>query len=370
MCLKVQITTFAGHEYKFVTFMKDRYIQLTDEDRAKQEMRRNSPSRIAQEFTTSLRMIGDVQARQDLFVGQVQSSIERCSAERAQGQEPVFYIDTITCPLYRFDPSKPVGDFSAITGVMDTLDEATRYRDKFDRYLATVAQTDKFLRTKGITTKGRVYFGDTGVINVQALKEQFGVNSDHELRLCLGQNASAYEFYLSRIREQIGLEDVELDFTHISEIAPVLKNVPMDLHESVESTRILPDRLDNISVKAALEAAGINSDIARAVVNEAEELVNKRIQDVLSTTTARAMVKKTYQEVVGFLLGYGIAGKVLGEIVKPDVFVSLDLPKSYRNDLYYSYFEGKGRGLAIFTPDIIDQEKRDFLFKSGGKDNG
>ena len=344
--------------------MKDVLRQLTDADREKQRERQNKPSKIAHELTVALKTVGSVQAREDLFVDQLKQSFERCGQERAAGQQPVFSIDTITCPLYVFDPTKPVGDFNAVTGVMESLDEATRYRDKFDRYLTTLAQAKEYLQTKGVNVKARVYFGDAGIINSQAIKNQFGAQSDQELRLCLGGNASTYEVYLQKMKKEFGLDDVDFSFANVTDVVPVLKDLPIDLHQSVE-TAGLPSGTEVLSMEAKLMSVGVNSDVSRRVINEAEELVRKRGGIYGQQETRR----RIYKEVMGFLLAYGLAGKYIQEAVRPDIFVSLDPPGNYRNDLYYSYFTGKGQGMAIFTPHSVGNGKQieSFVARNGEK---
>lgn len=285
-------------------------------------------------------------------------------------EEPVFYLDTITCPLYRFESSKDPGDFSAISGVYGSLDEATRYRDKFERYLVTIAHVSSYLANRGIVTKGRVYFGDAGVINALVLKEQFGVEKDEELRACLTQNAKAYESYLDSIRESLGIQNLEINFSSLSDEVPGLKVLPIDLYELVDEANIIPVVNDSVSVLRSLESHGVNSKVAREVIHVSEELIRKRLHSSMrNLSSAGKITIQAYKETIGFLLGYGYAGRELARRATSDMLVSLDPPGNYRNNLYYSYFSQKGEGLAVFTPSLIDSTMGDLMFRNGGQDD-
>lgn len=328
---------------------------VTAEQLAKQQERRNKPSKLAHDFTQSITAVGHVQSRHDLFMAHLQSTFAQCNAEKQTGQPATFFVDTITCPLYQFDPSKPPGDFTAITTVGTSVADNPRYRDKFERYLLTMKHAAQFLKSREITPVGRIYFGDAGVINADKLKAQFGVTEDAELRAALSSNARSYEEYLMQTMSDFDLDGIEFHFANLTDIAPELLSLPMDLHASVDALDLMPTHVSNISVKDRLTSKGINEQNARAAVDEVLELTAKR-------TGTGNTDPHTYREVLGFMVGYGLAGKAIASHAHPGLFVSLDTPGNYRNDLYSSYFSMKGEGLPVFTPNTISEEERNTIF--------
>ncbi|MDO8497653.1 MAG: hypothetical protein Q7S61_03850 [bacterium] len=323
--------------------MENRLV-LRPEDITQKEIQKYFDG-VAKDFTEVLRPVGDLHGRPGYFVGRVRRSLESYIQKESEGKNPAFCVDTITCPLYYFDPKRPEGDFSAITGVTDSLDKAPRYRNKFDRYLVTIERVNRFFRQIGIKTKGRIYFGDVGVINASTLKAQFGVDTDENLRSCLDQNAGSYESYLTEVQDSLGLRDVEFEFSHLSDILPSLKNVPIDLYESVDAMDVHPgENQDPDAFILELMGAGINSRVAEIAVGQIMALIKKR-----------SVVKEAQREVTGFLIGYGLAGQGLKELASPpDLMVSLDPPGNYRNGFYEAFSGQRSESLATFIPHTLE----------------
>lgn len=337
--------------------MKETQRILSKEDLKKREERRNKPSRIA---SLLLEALHPVEAPSTIYGGALQNISEAVARSQSDGSN--FCIDTIVCPLYSFGSG--VGnfeDFSVISGLESSLESQPRYLAKFQRYLAALSNANTLLGhlESPISVKSRIYFGDAGILGVDAIKRKFGIETDEELREALSPTLELYRNYLGKQREQLGLENVQFQFGNITDIAPQLKQLPMSLYDIAEQFGIFQSSY--FSPREILNL-GVDDKIVRTAQNTAQVYTRGRRKEL--GYGGHNIEKKTYQEVIGFMLGYGAAGKALvDQTPRTDLFIACDPPGNYRNDFYYTFLGKKGDGLAVFTPATIDQIREEGFFR-------
>ncbi len=278
---------------------------------------------------------------------QLVSSIERCQKEQSEGITPTFYVDTIVCPLYDLDSNREGSEFAGIVGIksdINKLDQVERYKNKFIRYLKTLQVVNEYLSTRGIVTKGRIYFGDAGVINAQMIKSQLNLSTDTQLRNYLRKQNNLYRTYFLDHKHEFNLSNVKLEFSNITELNDKLSSTELDLYESAEKLNIVNN--SGINLKN-LSDLNINNDIIRLIDHHANQIKTK-------FRRGSSAERKSYLELIGFMLNYGLAGKGLANLSsKSDILISLDpsgTPENYRHGMYFSFLEGKGKNLAMFIP--------------------
>jgi hypothetical protein len=336
-------------------FMKEVQRILSDEDLRKREERRNKPSRIASLLLEAMRPIEAPSTRYDGMLENVADAIARHQLDGSS-----FNIDTIVCPLYSF--GNGVGafeDFSVISGLESSLESQPRYLAKFQRYLAALSSANALLGhlESPIPVKSRIFFGDAGILGVDVIKGRLGIETDDELRQALSPTIELYKNYLGKQGARLGLGNVQFQFGNITDIAPQLKQLPMNLYDIAGQSGI--SQLDYFSPRE-ISKLGVDGKIVRTAQNTAQVYALGRKRE---RGYGISIEKQTYQEVIGFMLGYGIAGKAMVEqSPRTDLFIACDPPGNYRNDFYYTFLGKKGEKLAVFTPGTIDQIREEGLF--------
>lgn len=313
-----------------------------------QEERKNKPSKIVAELQKELHLFGNPLSNTGpLFTENLVNSVARSQQSIKGGKIPTLFMDTITCPLYRLEStSQEDSEFAGIHGIYENLENSTRYQEKFLRYLITFAKAKNYFIGKGIILRGRVYFGDAGIIHAKEIKDKYGLQHDYELRQMLMKTGEDYHQYFKTYRGQFGLDIEDITFNKLSNVVPELLRIPLDLGEAADSLGVINGTIDTFE----LQKRGISSDVIGVVRHEIKE-VGRRVRPYSIAE------KESYREIVGFLLTYGFAGKAFAkQEVRPDIFVSLDKPaegqtaESYRHSMYFAFLPKKGSELPVFIP--------------------
>lgn len=321
-------------------------VTVLDIQRIREE-RRNRPSKVAFELDKALRSNGSPLANTGtLFLGHLVGSIERLRQEALLGLTPTFYVDTITCPLYRLEGEGTDSEFGNIHGVSSRLESESRYEDKFQRFLATLATVKGFFSDKDIKVRGRAFFGDAGVINTAEIKAENSLDSDEEIRTFLRTQADEYTVYFKNNGGIFGLSEEDLEFHKLTDIAPDLARLPIDLNDIANALGINTRSIDPID----LQNRGVAEDVVRSVMHQ-----------ILLNANNYGASPYPMREILGFMVAYGVAGKAFANS-DTGLFVSLDKPsdgrvsESYRHSMYFAFLQGKGMGLPLFIPSTHRKE--------------
>jgi len=314
-----------------------------------QAERRNRPSKIVADLEKELNLSGNPLSNTGpLFTESLVNSIVRHKQSVKEGKIPTFFMDTITCPLYRLETTKQEdSEFAGIQDIYGNLEEAPRYREKFLRYLIVFTKVKDYLIKKEIAVRGRVYFGDAGIIHAKEIKNKYGLKNDDELRALLAKTDDEYSQCLEKHKVQLGLDSKDISFSKLSDVVPELLEIPLDLGEAADQLRVI---VNGIVDTVALKERGVSLDIVRTVHHEMQEVRKRTGQNSIGE-------KASYREIVGFLLTYGLVGRAFTKKdIKPDIFISLDkpadgqTPENYRHSMYFAFLPKKGSQLPVFIP--------------------